>query len=81
MDMAKIKQEFGTRISFHGGIDLQVTMPLGSVEVVQNEVRDRCNILGRGGGYICTTAHYIQMDAPLRNIIALYTTPREVDKL
>jgi uroporphyrinogen decarboxylase len=79
MGMAKIKQEFGARISFHGGIDLQETMPFGSVEVVQAEVRERCNILGKDGGYICTTAHYIQMDAPIRNILALYTAPRTVD--
>jgi uroporphyrinogen decarboxylase len=79
MDMQKIKQEFGSRISFHGGIDLQETMPHGSVEDVTREVRDRCNILGRGGGYICTTAHYIQMDAPVRNILALYTAPRNVE--
>jgi uroporphyrinogen decarboxylase len=79
MDMPKIKQEFGQRISFHGGIDLQETMPLGTVEAVQDEVRQRCNILGKSGGYICTTAHYIQMDAPLLNILALHTAPRTVD--
>ncbi len=79
MDMHKIKQEYGGRIAFHGGIDLQETMPLGSVEAVRKEVRERCNVLGKDGGYICTTAHYIQMDAPIRNILALYTTPRTVE--
>lgn len=79
MDMHRIKQEFGHQISFHGGIDLQETMPLGSMEAVRAEVRERCNALGRNGGYICTTAHYIQMDAPIRNILALYTAPRTVD--
>jgi uroporphyrinogen decarboxylase len=79
MDMQKIKQEYGKRIAFHGGIDLQETMPFGSVEAVRNEVRERCNILGKDGGYICTTAHYIQMDAPIRNILALYTAPRMVE--
>jgi uroporphyrinogen decarboxylase len=79
MDMSRIKREFGNRIAFHGGIDLQETMPLGTVEAVQAEVRERSNILGKDGGYICTTAHYIQMDAPIRNILALYTAPRTVD--
>jgi uroporphyrinogen decarboxylase len=79
MDMPRIKREFGSRIAFHGGIDLQETMPLGSVEDVRAEVRERCNVLGKEGGYICTSAHYLQMDAPLRNILALYTAPRNVE--
>jgi len=79
MNMQRIKQEFGQQVSFHGGIDLQETMPFGSAEAVQSEVRERCNILGKGGGYICTTAHYIQMDAPIRNILALYTASRTVN--
>ncbi len=79
MDMQKIKQEFGGRIAFHGGIDLQETMPFGSLQAVRDEVRERCSILGKNGGYICTTAHYIQMDAPIRNILALYTAPRTVE--
>lgn len=79
MDMAKIKQDFGQRIAFHGGIDLQHTLPYGTREEVTAEVRDRCNILGQGGGYICTSAHYIQADVPVENIVAMYLAPRHVE--
>ena len=79
MDMARIKTEFGDRLSFHGGIDIQHTLPHCTPDEVQAEVRQRCNLLGRGGGYICTTAHHIQADTPLENIIAMYCTPRELD--
>lgn len=78
MDAARIKAEFGGRLSFHGAIDIQHTLPHGSPEEVQAEVRERCSILGQGGGYICTSAHYLQADTPLENIVALYTTPREI---
>jgi uroporphyrinogen decarboxylase len=78
MDMARIKTEFGDRLSFHGAVDIQHTLPHGTLEEVQSEVIDRCRVLGQGGGYICTSAHYIQADTPLANIIALYTTPREL---
>jgi uroporphyrinogen decarboxylase len=78
MDLRRIKADFGDRVSFHGAIDIQRTLPHGSPEEVQAEVRERCAILGRGGGYICTSAHYIQADTPLENIVALYTTPREL---
>ena len=76
MDMEKIKSEFGSRIAFHGGIDLQQTMSQGTPTDVKNEVADRIRVLGNGGGYICTTAHYIQADTPLENVIALYSAPR-----
>jgi uroporphyrinogen decarboxylase len=76
MNMERIKHEFGSRIAFHGGIDTQNTLPFGSPQEVADEVRQRCRVLGEGGGYICTSAHYIQNDVPIENIIALYTTPR-----
>jgi uroporphyrinogen decarboxylase len=76
MDMEKIKSEFGSRIAFHGGIDLQQTMSQGTPADVKNEVADRIRVLGKGGGYICTTAHYIQADTPLENVISLYSAPR-----
>jgi uroporphyrinogen decarboxylase len=79
MDLARIKAEFGDRLSFHGAIDIQHTLPHGTPGEVQAEVQNRCRVLGRGGGYICTSAHYIQADTPLANIIALYTAPRELD--
>jgi uroporphyrinogen decarboxylase len=78
MDAARIKADFGDRLSFHGAIDIQHTLPHGTPNAVQAEVRERCTVLGRGGGYICTSAHYLQADTPLENIIAMYTTPREL---
>jgi uroporphyrinogen decarboxylase len=77
MDMARIKGQFGDRLAFHGGIDIQHTLPHGTPQDVQTEVRERCAVLGEGGGYICTSAHYIQADTPLENVLALYTAPRE----
>jgi uroporphyrinogen decarboxylase len=78
MDIARIKAEFGDRLAFHGAIDIQQTLPLGTPEQVQAEVRERIRVLGQRGGYICTSAHYLQADTPLENIIALYSTPREL---
>jgi uroporphyrinogen decarboxylase len=77
MDMQKIKSEFGQKLAFHGGIDLQQTMSRGTCQEVQAEVASRVSVLGKNGGYICTTAHYIQADTPLENVIALYTAPRK----
>ncbi len=80
MDMARIKAQFGDRLSFHGAIDIQQTLPHGTPDEVRSEVRERCKLLGHGGGYICTSAHYLQADTPLENIVALYTTRRELER-
>jgi uroporphyrinogen decarboxylase len=79
MDMGRIKAEFGEKLSFHGAIDIQHTLPHATPEQVQAEVWERCHILGQDGGYICSSAHYLQADTPLENIVAMYTTPRELD--
>ena len=79
MDMQLIKSEFGDRLAFHGAVDIQHTLPHGSPAEVRAEVEERCQVLGRGGGFICTSAHYLQADTPLENIVALYTAPRELN--
>lgn len=77
MDMKNIKSRWGDTLSFHGGGDLQRTLPFGTVDEVQNEVDSLCKTLGPRGGYICTSAHYIQADVPLENILAFYSTERK----
>ncbi len=77
MDYEKIKQEFGRKITFHGGISIQKTMPFGTPQDVRNEVKDRVEKLAAGGGYIFCTAHNIQTDTPIENIEALFSAYRE----
>ena len=71
MDHARIKQEFGSRLSFHGGMDIQDVLPFGSPEDVRQEARKVMSILGPGGGYILAPTHYVLPDVPPENIIAL----------
>ncbi len=76
MDMAFIKNNFGSTLSFHGGGDLQRTFPFGTVDEVAGEAELLCRTLGRDGGYICASAHYIQADVPMENILSFYGTER-----
>jgi uroporphyrinogen decarboxylase len=69
---AELKRQFGDRISFHGGIDIQSTLPFGTPDDVRREVLDRVRTLGRGGGYIVAPTHNIQPDASTDNILAMY---------
>lgn len=78
IDMGKIKAEFGSQLSFHGGIDIQFVLPSGTTQEVAEAVRHSINTLGKGGGYILTSAHYIQADTPVENVIAMYQTARSL---
>lgn len=71
MDFKKIKAEFGKRICFQGGIGIQQALPFGTPEQVRAEVRERIEALAPGGGYIISTAHNIQGDTPVENVLAL----------
>ncbi len=72
MDLKGLKKDFGCELSFHGGIDIVKTLPTGSEKDVQDEVRNRIDILGKNGGYILASSHHIQSDTPLKNVLALY---------
>jgi len=80
MNTAELKKEFGDRLSFHGSVDIQQTLPLGRPEDVRAEVRDRIRVLGRGGGFILCTTHNIQEDTPIKNILAMYKAAKRFSK-
>jgi uroporphyrinogen decarboxylase len=72
MEMQKIKDEFGDKLTFHGGVDIMRTLPKGKPEQVVAEVKERVKVLGKNGGYILCSSHHIQPDTPIENVIAMY---------
>ena len=77
MDRRELKRSFGDRLSFHGSISIQKTLPFGTPEDVRDEVRERVQTLAPGGGFVFCTAHNIQADTPTENIVALFEGYRE----
>jgi uroporphyrinogen decarboxylase len=71
-DTARLKREFGKRLSFCGAIDTQKVLPYGNVDDVRREVRRRVADLGPGGGYILSAVHCIQPDVPPENVCAMF---------
>lgn len=67
-----LKHDFGDRLSFHGGIDMQNLLPKATPAEVAEEARRYCEVLGQGGGYILGPAHLFQPDVPPENILAVY---------
>jgi uroporphyrinogen decarboxylase len=72
MDHRELKAQFGDRLAFWGGIDVQQVLPFGTPEQVRRTVRERIEILGAGGGYILSSSHNLLKAFPLENILALY---------
>jgi len=67
-----LKADFGGRLAFHGGIDMQRLLPFGTPDEVRAGARHYCETLGNGGGYILAPAHLFQPDIPPENILAVY---------
>jgi uroporphyrinogen decarboxylase len=76
MEPRRLKERFGSRLSFSGGIDIQRLLPFGTADEVRKSVEETIAILNEGGGYILESAHAMQADTPAENIVAMYETAR-----
>ena len=75
MEPKALKRDFGKDICFYGGLDLQQVLCKGAPQRVRDEVKMLIDALGRDGGYVFGPGHtYIQPDAPIENIMAMYET-------
>ena len=81
MEIEKLKDEFGDKLTFHGAIDTQYLLPYGSPAEVKSEVRRVMEILGKNGGFIAAPVHNVQADVPIENIIALSEAVQEFGKV
>jgi uroporphyrinogen decarboxylase len=79
-DPQELKDNFGDRIAFFGGIDLQGLLPSGNVDAIRAEIKRRCDILGKGGGYLLAPAHIIQADVRPETVKVMIETARELGK-
>ena len=71
MDPVQLKQNFGDRLSFWGGIDTMHILNRGDSEDVRREVRAKTAALAPGGGYILNPIHNVQPDVPVSNLLAM----------
>ena len=74
MEAQRLKDEFGDRLVFHGGVDILKTLPRGTEDDVEAEVRSLVDVLGKDGGYILCSSHHMQPDTPVENILRMYET-------
>jgi uroporphyrinogen decarboxylase len=69
MDVYALLRRYHSRLSFHGGLSTQRTLPYGTVAEVRAECR-KLLAAGAEGGYIFAPAHAVESDVPLENMVA-----------
>ncbi len=69
MDVHNLHERYKGRLTFHGGLSTQKTLPYGTVEDVRRETA-RLLEMGQQGSYILAPAHDVEGDVPLENMLA-----------
>ncbi len=73
MNPIDLKQTFGDRLAFMGGVDTQQLLPNGTVlEVMQATTALIEGMTRDGGGYILAASHAVPPETPDENIFAMY---------
>lgn len=81
MDLGKLKERFGDRMTFYGNIDCGNILSFGTPEIVKNHTV-KCIEDGMGaGGHIFCTSNAITSSIPLKNYLTMVNTYRDVFRL
>lgn len=78
MDIYNLKDTYGDKITFWGGISTQGVLPFGTPEQVAAETRKVGEYLSKNGGYILAPSQEIQADVPYENLCAMIDTANEM---
>lgn len=79
MDAKLLKAKYGNDIVFWGGgIDTQKLLPFGTPAEIREQVKERCEIFGKDGGYVFNTIHNVQAGTPTENLVAIFETLKNI---
>ena len=78
MDPRKLKKNYGDKLVFWGGgVDTQQVLPFGTPAQVREQVKERIDIFGEGGGFVFCSIHNVQARTPIENLLAMFEVIRE----
>jgi len=77
MDAKTLKERFGSKVCFWGGIDTQHILPFGTPDQVRDEVKRCIEAFASGGGYVVAAIHNIRPEVPPENIVAMIEAAHE----
>ncbi|MFV0399956.1 MAG: uroporphyrinogen decarboxylase family protein [Oscillospiraceae bacterium] len=70
MDFAELHRQYGDRLSFHGTIGTQTTMPFGTPGEVKATVERNLRTAGEKGGLLAAPTHLLEPEVPVENVVA-----------
>ena len=71
MDLRRLRDDFGDRLTFCGSMCVQTTLPNGTPDEVRREVRARQELFP-DGGLIIGPCNTIELGTPIENVLAMY---------
>lgn len=71
MDIEAVKRDYGHRLCLVGNIDLHYTLTRGTPAEVDAEVKRRIEVVGKGGGYMISSANSITSYCKVENVWAM----------
>jgi uroporphyrinogen decarboxylase len=78
MDPAKLKKEFGDKLTFWGGgIETQTVLLNGTCEDIENQVKERMKIFSPNGGFVFCQIHNIQYGIRPENVVAMFNAAKK----
>jgi uroporphyrinogen decarboxylase len=66
-----LKELWGDKITFWGGLGSQHTIPFGTPDEIREEIRHLRSAMGTGGGYILAPAKPLRPETPTENAVAV----------
>ncbi len=76
----ELKDKYGEKICFFGGIDQQELLPNGDIKKIREEIKSRVGILGKDRGYLLAPAHILQADVSTQTIKEMIKAAMEFGK-
>lgn len=70
MDFSEIHEMYGDKLSFHGTIGTQTTMPFGTPDDIRKAVFENLDIAGDKGGLFVAPTHLLEPEVPIENVVA-----------
>ena len=71
MNPYELKNRWGDRITFWGGLGTQHTIPFSTPSEIREEIRSLRSEMGKGGGYILAPAKPLRSETPTENAVAV----------
>jgi uroporphyrinogen decarboxylase len=80
MDAPSIASDFGGKLGFYGGIDVQHLLSFGSPQEVEDVVNANCQAFANCGGYIVANSHHTLPTIRAENIYAMCQAVKKLSR-